>query len=380
MVLASSLGNDEVVQHALLHLLTIVEDVGSLLELAFVVGVVHAVLLRLHVHGRQVRSLFVNRGDARRIIEGEFLAMRRSHPRVEASLTLVHLDDAATAHQSAVSIRTRNTSVGEADTLLQSYELVVVVVTDEHAHHVLTLGERSKHATIDVSRTHLALVASAPSAFAVHQVLVFGQRDVEERQRRQRFAAVHRRVAFALVAVPGNLLEVNPVVVSQFVGLRIVVRVDAVEQRLHLVLLLGAIHRNDVLTVPWYAFWSVRTYEVSRLQKHVEYLLLAHKLRFGIMIAQRYCERHLRLLEYLYDSLPALLGRIGCDDIARQYSDVGLLLIKYSQDGVACSVASGRCWVPVDVGELHHLELAVLEVKLVLSECRSHNKQEEQCE
>ena len=184
---------------------------------------------------------------------------------------------------------------------------------------------------------------------------------------------------FSEALVPGNLLEVNPVVVSQFVGLRIVVRVDAVEQRLHLVLLLGAIHRNDVLTMPRYAFRSVRTYEVSRLQKHVEYLLLAHILRLGVVVAHCYGERHLRLVEYLYYSLPTLFRRIRSDDVASDDSDVGLLLTQHGEDGVACGVASGRCRVPMDVGELHNLELAVVvETELVLCKCGSCCQQEEQ--
>ena len=201
---------------------------------------------------------------------------------------------------------------------------------------------------------------------------------MEERQCGQRTATVELRIVLALVTIPCNLVEVNPVVMSQFVRLGIIVRVDAIEQRLSLVLVLLSIHGNNVLSVSVNALRSVRTHEERRTHKEVIDVLLAHILRLGIVVAHSDCERHLCVLEYLHYSLPSLTCGIVSNDVASKNGDVGLLLLQDRQNGVTRGVASGRFRVPMDVRKLHHLELSVLEFELALGKSRSHNQQQEQ--
>ena len=201
---------------------------------------------------------------------------------------------------------------------------------------------------------------------------------MEERQCGQRLASVELRVVLALLTIPCYLVEVNPVVMSQFVSFWIIVRVDAIEQRLSLVLVLLSIHGNDVLSMSVNALRSVRTDKVRRTHKEVIDVLLAHVLRLGVVVAHSDCERHLCVLEYLHYGLPSFPCGIVGNDVAGKYGDVGLFLFQDRQNGVTRGVASGRFRVPMDVRKLHHLELSVLESELALGESRSHNQQQEQ--
>ena len=136
------------------------------------------------------------------------------YPRLEASLALGQHKDAHPRPQVVVGrIVARKTAVTQSDALLGHHIVDVVVVSHEGAHHIAALDHRGEHAGVQRpgafilgGTADMRIVGVPPCSD------VFGQGDMEKRQRRQRLPAVGRGIGGAAGTIPAHLLLSKPTV------------------------------------------------------------------------------------------------------------------------------------------------------------------------
>ena len=182
--------------------------------------------------------------------------------------------------------------------------VVVVVVTAEDAHHVAREAHGGKHASVDLrAADFLPAGAAQDGALAAGGLGILGHGNVHEGQCRHR-APVLRLPSLTLMFIPRHLLRSEPGIAAHVLYLRVVVRVEAVDQRFDLVACMAEdgqrVVRRDALV-------HLRCYAVGRAGDERIELLHGHA-SFAVVVAKGHHEGYAMGGDVVEDHLQRRVG------------------------------------------------------------------------
>ena len=112
--------------------------------------------------------------------------VRKPHPSRETAFTFTKTDDPRTALEPLASVAriAGSAAIAEPDPGELTFVVIDVIVTDEAAHDIAGLDERREEPAVERWTAH-GLILGAAALLEIPDFVVLGQRDVEERERRQ---------------------------------------------------------------------------------------------------------------------------------------------------------------------------------------------------
>ena len=172
-----------------------------------------------------------------------------------------------------------------------------------------------------------------------------------------------------MLAIPRYLIPLNPCIRTCFRNIRIIARIQAINQRLYLIGAIRCSDRQDEITHTRQFLRSFFTNKQRVGHQQVIDRISIHSLR--IVVSHRNSIRDIGFLHHIHDEFPPLQSRLSGHDIPCHDNQVGFFFSQYSQDSIRHRFTFHIARMNMDVCQLSYFKFTVLiETKLRINRSR----------